>query len=73
VEGRHIKKRVIARVDDDADMQLADALRAITSAHPDNQNVMIISQHDTNYGDIIAVMDISRENGLPGVSLLGAD
>lgn len=73
VEGRRIQKRVIARADDNADEQLADALADIVRQHPDNQDVMIISQQDTNYGDVVAVMDISRESGLPSVSLLGVD
>jgi biopolymer transport protein ExbD len=73
VEGHGIDKRVIVRSDVDADAQLADALAAIASEHPDNQDVIIISQPHTRYSDIIAVMDISRENGLPSVSLLGAD
>jgi len=73
VEGKRIDKRVIRRSDDDADFQLANTLVDIATRHPDNQDVMIISQPDTNYGDIIAVMDISRESGLPSVSLLGAE
>lgn len=73
VEGRRIQKHVIARVDDDADEQLAGALTSIVSDHPDNESVMIISQPNTNYGDIVAVMDISRESGLPSISLLGAE
>jgi biopolymer transport protein ExbD len=73
VEGRGLEKRVIARQDADADAQLADALSGIVSEHPDNQDVIIISQPNTHYGDIVTVMDISRDNGLPGVSLLGAD
>ena len=73
VEGKRMDKRVIRRSDDDADFQLANALGDIVTRHPDNQDVMIIAQPHTNYGDIIAVMDISRESGLPSVSLLGAE
>lgn len=73
VEGKRLDKRVIKRSDEDADFQLANALVDIVTRHPDNQDVMIISQPHTNYGDIIAVMDISRESGLPSVSLLGAE
>lgn len=73
VEGRGISKQVIRRSDEDADTQLAAALANVVAEHPDNEDVMIISQPHTNYGDIIAVMDISRESGLPSVSLLGAD
>ncbi len=73
VEGHGISKRVIARSDADAGVQLADALADIAARHPGNQEIMIISEPHTHYGDIIAVMDISREAGLPSVSLLGAD
>jgi len=73
IEGRKIAKRVIRRSDDDADDQLAGALGDIARSHPANQDVIIISQGHTEYGDIIAVMDISREAGLPSASLLGAD
>jgi len=73
VEGRGIKKSVIARADADAEDQLAQVLNNISVDHPDNTSIMIISQPDTNYGDIVAVMDISRDNGMPGVSLLGAN
>lgn len=73
IEGRKLTKKVIARVDDDADDQLASALVGIVNSHPGNRDVMIISQPQTKYSDIIAVMDISRESGLPSVSLLGAE
>jgi biopolymer transport protein ExbD len=73
VEGRGVDKRVIVRADADSEQQLADALAGVVASHPDNQDIMIISEQDTQYGDIVAVMDISRESGLPGVSLLGAD
>jgi len=73
VEGRQIRKRVIVRSDEDADGRLADALADVVARHPDNQDVMIISQPHTQYGDIIAVMDICRESRLPSVSLVGAD
>jgi biopolymer transport protein ExbD len=71
VEGRGIARSVIVRANDDADTQLATALTTVVAQHPDNQDVMIISQPQTSYGDIVAVMDISRESGLPSVSLLG--
>lgn len=71
VEGDRIQKRVIARADQDAKTQLSGALGEIVAAHPDNQEIMIISQAKTRYEDIISVMDISRDAGLPSVSLLG--
>jgi biopolymer transport protein ExbD len=73
VEGNRIAKRVIARTDEDADLRLADALTDVAARFPDNENIMIISQPHTLYTDIITVMDISRESGLPSVSLLGAE
>jgi biopolymer transport protein ExbD len=73
VEGRGIARRVIARADADADEQLASALASVSAAHPDNREVTVVSQPNTNYGDIVAVMDISRENGMPSVALMGAD
>jgi biopolymer transport protein ExbD len=73
VEGRRIQKRLIARSDEDADIQLSGALADVVALHPDNTDVMIISQPHTLYTDIISVMDISRESGLPSVSLLGTE
>jgi biopolymer transport protein ExbD len=73
VESRRMEKRVIARTDEDADVQLAGALTDVVARFPDNENIMIISQPNTKYTDIITVMDISRESGLPSVSLLGAE
>jgi len=72
VEGDGIAKQVIARADADADTQLALALANVVSSHPDNRDVMIISEPKTHYKDIIAVMDISRASGLPSASLVGA-
>jgi biopolymer transport protein ExbD len=73
VEGRGIEKRVIARTAADANEQLALTLADIVTRYPDNEAVMIIPQARTRYQDIIAVMDISRETGLPSASLVGAD
>jgi biopolymer transport protein ExbD len=72
VEGDRISKRVIARKDQDSQVQLAGALANVVAQHPENEEIMIISQPHTRYEDIIAVMDVSREAGLPSVSLLGA-
>jgi len=73
VEGNRLKKNVIDRSTEDPETGLAEALAAVVAAHPDNQDVMIISEAATRYDDIIAVMDISRAAGLPSASLLGAD
>lgn len=73
VEGDRIQARVIARTAKDAERQLSDALAEIASQYPANHDIMIISQANTRYEDIVTVMDISRDAGLPGVSLLGAE
>lgn len=72
VEGKGIESRVIARQDADAPQKLAAALADVELAHPDNQDVIIISEPKTRYQDIIAVMDVARASGLPSASLLGA-
>lgn len=73
VEGRGIESRVIARKDADAGAKLAAALAEVVIAHPDHQDVIIISEPKTRYQDIISVMDISRASGLMSASLLGAE
>lgn len=73
VEGHGVPKQVIARADADADAQLAMALAGVVTQHPENQDVMIISQPKTHYRDIIAVMDVARASGLPAASLIGAE
>jgi biopolymer transport protein ExbD len=73
VEGKGIESRVIARKDADAPAKLATALADVELAHPDNQDVIIISEPKTRYQDIIAVMDVARASGLPSPSLLGAN
>ena len=72
VEGKGIASRVIARTDTEANAKLAAALADVALSHPDNQDVIIISEPKTRYQDIIAVMDVARASGLPSASLLGA-
>lgn len=73
VEGRNLKRRVVDRDLEDPDAELALVLQTIKTEHPENQDIMIISEPQTLYDVIIQVMDISREAGLSGVSLLGAN
>jgi biopolymer transport protein ExbD len=73
VTGSRIKGQTIRRTEADAEDKLAAVLAAVAANHPDNQDVTIVSQPYTKYYDIIAVMDISRDAGLPAISLLGAD
>lgn len=56
-------------VDDGARAQLAEALARIVAAHPENQEVRIVAQPTTHYEDIVKVMDVAREAGLPGAAL----
>ena len=71
VEGRKLRKQVVAREAEDADSQLGLILVGIKQQYPDNEEIMIISQSRTLYEDIILVMDVSRESGMGSVSLLG--
>ena len=73
--GRNIPTQVFSRTANDAsaDIQLSEALVAIASAHPDNQQIKIVSQPTTLYDEIIGVMDIARAAGLPSTALIGAD
>lgn len=73
VEGNGVPTVSVQRSDPEAAARLATALAAIAGSHPDNRDVMIVSQADTRYEDVVRVMDISREAGLPGASLLAAD
>jgi len=73
VEGRKLRKRVVARGDEGADDKLASVLADIKGSHPKNEEIIIISQPKTRYDDIVAVMDISREAGMPLASLLGSN
>lgn len=73
VEGNGVRTVSVQRMDPEAATRLSAALSGIVGSHPDNRDVMIISQADTRYEDVVRVMDISREAGLPGASLLAAD
>ena len=50
---------------------LTDALRAIAQANPEHRDVRIVSGPTTRYQEIVSVMDVSREAGLPDVALIG--
>lgn len=72
VEGRSMRTQAVSRSDEDAEDQLAEILESVKAKHPDNEDIIIISQPTTRYDDIIRVMDISRESGMGAVSLLGS-
>lgn len=73
VEGNGLAPVSVERSGPEAADKLGQVLAGIAGAHPDNHDVMIVSQVDTRYEDIVHVMDISREAGLPGASLLAAN
>jgi len=73
IEGNQLPKSVIDRTGADPENALTEALVAVVATHPENREVMIISEAKTRYNDIITVMDITRAAGLPSASLLGAD
>lgn len=73
IEGHGLAKIAVDRRRESAAAELPGALTKVVTDHPDNRQVMIISEADTRYDDIIAVMDITRAAGLPSASLLGAD
>jgi len=76
VRGRDIVSTEIPRTDRN-DVEAADrllaALEGIALEHPGNEAVRIISQDDTKYDEIVAVMDRSRDAGMPRVSLQAGD
>lgn len=70
VEAKGEPARTIAR-NGAALATLSQELLAVVSEHPDNHAVTIISEATTRYEDIVDVMDVSREAGLPQVALAG--
>ena len=72
VEGRSMRTQAVSRDDEDAEDQLTVILDAIKAKHPDNEDIIIISEPTTRYEDIIGVMDICRDSGMGAVSLLGS-
>ena len=71
VAAKGFAERVVSRGDDEAIDNLHRELYAIASTRPENRAVTIISEPATRYEDIITVMDVSRDAGLPQASLLG--
>jgi len=73
VSAKGFESLTIPRTGEDAGVRLLDELRGIHAQHPGNQAVTIVSRPHTRYEDIILVMDLSREAGLPHASLLGKE
>jgi len=71
VKGRRLPAQTIDRSSDDSEGSLRDTLAALTERFPDEHAVVIVSQAETRYDDIISVMDVSRETGFGNISLSG--
>jgi biopolymer transport protein ExbD len=76
VRGRSLASRTVSREATVAGVdpldELSGVLSDIVADHPDTRDVVIESRPRTRYDDIIAVMDVSRETGLVGISLASA-
>ncbi len=76
VKGRALARRVVERGAGPGETEPLDELHAvltdIVARHPDARDVVIESRPRTRYDDIVAVMDVSRETGLVGISLAPA-
>jgi len=73
VSAKGVGSRTIPRDGEDARDRLLGELAGIHENHPRNRAVTIVSRPETRYEDIILVMDVSREAGLPHASLLGKE
>lgn len=71
VEGDGDAEHVITRSGGDAESRLAEVLRDIVARHPKQEEILLLCRFDTRYEDIITVMDVARESGLPAISLVG--
>jgi biopolymer transport protein ExbD len=71
VQGRRLSRRVVIRKSEDAETKLSSILEGIKHDHPENEELVIVSQPNTRYDDIVRVMDISRGSGMGAISLLG--
>jgi biopolymer transport protein ExbD len=72
VKGRRLDTVRIDRAVETSGQELLAALAGVKSGHPDEDGLVIESQEATRYEDIVYVMDVSREAGLPNVSLAGS-
>ena len=71
VQGRRLARQIVSRGNENAETKLSSILQGIKHDHPDNEDLVIVSQPHTRYDDIVRVMDISRESGMGAISLLG--
>lgn len=59
--------------DDDTRARLGEALREISGSVPGNDAAKIVSGPRTRYEEIVALMDVARDAGLPHTSLAAAE
>ena len=71
IEAKGTPVKVIKPKDLNALETLTKELASIRTRRPDHESLTIISESSTRYEDIIAVMDVSRDAGLPEISLAG--
>ncbi len=71
VQGDGITEVRVARPADGSLVPLIDALRQITSQHPEEKSVRIVSEPGTRYEELVSLMDAARAAGLPDASLMG--
>src|SRR5262249_34602382 len=78
IEGHGVGALLVSRrpgapaPDSVATLELAQALRAITAAHPGTTDVRIVAEARTRYQEVIALMDVARDAGLVNAALEGA-
>lgn len=53
--------------------ELTRVLAAIVAGHPGNKEVRIVAESTTRYEEIVAIMDLARDAGLPQAALEGAE
>jgi biopolymer transport protein ExbD len=71
VKGRRLPTTSIDRATEDAEERLRGTLAGLTEQYPEEHAVVILSQAETRYDDIVSVMDVSRETGFGNISLSG--
>lgn len=71
VKGRRLETMRLDRAGENAEAALSELLAGIATSHPEDHDLIIRSEDDTHYDDIVTVMDVSRGAGLENISLAG--
>jgi biopolymer transport protein ExbD len=78
IEGHGVEPLLVPRrpgataPDSVATLELEQALRGITAAHPGTTDVRIVAEARTHYREVIALMDVARAAGLVNAALEGS-